>query len=107
MIRHDLRDVASTVLVNLCFLYRPVWLTSHYELLAVYSRVSFRFLQKADPVVHFLRCVSVAMDHTISSDNNKWVWPEEKKSYEYSTDQYNINTILKILFKKKCSKLIN
>jgi len=81
MIHHNHNVATSTVLEN------PVWLTSHYELLAVYFRVSFRLLEEADPVVHFLWCVSVAMDHAISSDYNKWVWPEGKKSDEYSTVQ--------------------
>lgn len=49
--------------------------TSDQELLAVYPGISLGFLQQADPVVHLLRCVTVAVDHSVRSDDDKGVGP--------------------------------
>lgn len=45
--------------------------TSDEELLAVYPGVSFGFLQQTDPVMHLLRCVAVAVDHTVGRNDDK------------------------------------
>ncbi len=49
--------------------------TSDKELLSVNPGVAFGFLQQADPVVHLLRCVCVAVDHPVCRDDHKWVGP--------------------------------
>lgn len=50
-------------------------LTSDQELLAVNPGVSLGLLQQADPVVHLLRGVRVAVDHPVGCDDHKRVGP--------------------------------
>lgn len=45
--------------------------TSNYKLLSIGSGVTLGLLQQADPVMHLLRSVGVAVDHTVSRDDNK------------------------------------
>lgn len=54
-------------------------LTSDEELLPVYPGVSFGFLQQTDPVMHLLRRVTVAVDHTVGRDDDKGVGPAKVK----------------------------
>lgn len=54
-------------------------LTSGEELLSVYPGVSFGFLQQADPVMHLLRCVAVAVDHTVGRNDDKRVWTAKRQ----------------------------
>lgn len=53
--------------------------TSDKELLAVDPGVSFGFLQQTDPVMHLLRCVTVAVDHTVGRNDDKGVRPAKVK----------------------------
>lgn len=81
-----------SICLNQISKYYISWLTSHYELLSIGSGVTLGLLQQADPVVHLLRRVSVAVDHPVSRDDHKWVWPVKHKSC------FSI-PILRLLFK--------
>lgn len=48
-------------------------LTSDYELLPVDPGVALGLLQQADPVVHLLGGVGVAVDHPVGRDDHKRV----------------------------------
>ena len=52
---------------------QPNALTPDQELLAVHPGVALGFLQQADPVVHLLRHVRVAVDHPIGRDDHEGV----------------------------------
>lgn len=49
--------------------------TSDDELLSIDAGVSFGALQQSDPVVHLLRRVCVAVQHTVRSNHDEGVWP--------------------------------
>lgn len=48
--------------------------------MAVNPSVSFGFLQQTDPMMHLLRRVAVAVDHTVGRDDDKRIGPEKKKT---------------------------
>lgn len=50
-------------------------LTSDKELLSIYPGISFGFLQQTDPVMHLLRRVTVAVDHSVGRDDDEGVGP--------------------------------
>lgn len=52
--------------------------TSDEELLAVGPGVTLGLLQQADPVVHLLGSVRVAVDDTVRRDDHKRVWSAER-----------------------------
>ena len=52
---------------------QPNPLTPDQELLAIHPGVALGFLQQADPVVHLLRHVCVAVDHPVGRDDHKGV----------------------------------
>lgn len=51
--------------------------TSDEELLPVDPGVTLGLLQQADPVVHLLGSVRVAVDHAVRRDDHKRVWSVE------------------------------
>lgn len=53
------------------------FVTSDDELLSIDSGVSFGALQQSDPVVHLLRRVSIAVQHSVRSDHDEGVRPVE------------------------------
>lgn len=62
---------------------RGLWvLTPDDKLLTLDTCVSFSALEKRDPVMHFLRWLSHAMQHPMSCDDHKWVWPGQTRERE-------------------------
>lgn len=51
--------------------------TSDEELLPIDPGVALGLLQQADPVVHLLGSVRVAVDHAVRRDDHKRVWSVE------------------------------
>lgn len=79
----NLKEVTSFIFCGLNALWDRIQskmmkidITSDDKLLSIDTGVSLGALQQGDPMMHLLRSVSVAVQHTIRRDNDKGVRPE-------------------------------